>query len=78
MNRYKYIISSQASLPTQQKLKGGGNKIVVGTVVKSKMCELEEEVRAGSSRSVRKELTGLAKVVLGRSVSSVWLPFCVF
>ena len=39
---------------------------MVGTVVKSKIYELEEELRAGSSRSVRKELTGLDQVVSGR------------
>ena len=54
-----YIVSSQASLPTDQKLKGRGNKIVVGTVVKVKIGELKEEVRASSSIRMRKELTGV-------------------
>ena len=43
-----YIASSQLPLPTEQEFKGRENKIVVGTVVKSKIGELEEEVRAGS------------------------------
>ena len=42
-------------------MRGGGNKIVVGTVVKSKIGELEEEVRAGSSGRMRKYLTGLVQ-----------------
>ena len=39
---------------------------MVGAVVKSKIDELEEEVRAGSSRRMRKELTGLLQGVSGR------------
>ena len=39
---------------------------MVGTVVKSKLGELEEEVRADSSISMRKELTGVVKGVSGR------------
>ena len=60
------IFSSQASLPTQQKSKGRGNNIVVGAVVKSKIGELEEEVRAGNSRRASKELTGVVQGVLGK------------
>ena len=67
MTRSNYIFSSQASLPTQLKSKGRGNNIVVGMVVKAKICELEEEVRAGSSRRMGKELTGVVQGVLGRS-----------
>ena len=48
------IVSYLASLITQQKSKGRGNKIVVGTVGKSKLGKLEEEVRAGSSRRLSK------------------------
>ena len=44
----------------------GGNKIVVGTVVKSKIDELEEEVRAGSPRRMKKESTGVMHDVSGR------------
>ena len=38
---------------------------MVGTVVKSKIGELEEKVGAGSSRSIGKELTGVVQGVLG-------------
>ena len=37
-----------------------------GTVVKAKISELEEEVRAGNSRRMRKELTGVVQGVSGR------------
>ena len=57
MTTSNFIASSQASLPTQQKYRGGGgDKIVVGTVVKAKIGELEEEVRAGCLRRKSKEL----------------------
>ena len=39
---------------------------MVGTVVKAKIGELEEEVRVGSSRRMRKEFTGLFQGVSGR------------
>ena len=39
---------------------------MVGAVVKTKIGELEEEVRVGSSRRMRKELTGVVQGVLGR------------
>ena len=54
MTTSNYIVSSEGPLPTEQKLKGRGNKIVVGTVVKAKIGKLEEEVRVGSSRRMRK------------------------
>ena len=38
----------------RQKSKGRGNKIVVGTVVKAKIGELEEELRVDSARRMRK------------------------
>ena len=60
------IVSSQGPLPTERKLKGRGNKIVVGTVVKAKIGELEEEVRVCISRRMRKELTGVVQGVSGR------------
>ena len=47
-------------------MKGRGNTIVVGTVVKAKIGELEEEVRVGSSRRMRKELNGVVQGVSGR------------
>ena len=39
---------------------------MVGAVVKSKIGELEEEVRAGCLRRTRKELTGVVQGVLGK------------
>ena len=39
---------------------------MVGTVVKAKIGELEEEVRVGSARRMRKELTGVVQGVSGR------------
>ena len=48
--RQQWIIDS---LPTQKKLRGRGNKTVVGTIVKSNIGELEEEVRAGILISMR-------------------------
>ena len=44
---------------------------MVGTVVKAKICELEEEVRAGCLRRTRKELTGVVQGVSGRRRSFV-------
>ena len=66
MTTSNYIVYSQASLPIQQKLKGRGNKIVVETVVKSKIGELEEEVRAGDSIRMRKNLTVVVQGILRR------------
>ena len=67
MTTSKSIVSSQAPLPKEQKSKGGGNKILAGAVVKDKICELEEEVRAGNSRRMRKEFTGTVQFLSGRS-----------
>ena len=66
MTTSNYIVSYQDSLPTERKSKGRENKIVVGTVVKSKVGDLEEEVRAGNSRRMRRELTGDMQCVSGR------------
>ena len=38
---------------------------MVGTVVKAKTGELEEEVRVGSTIRMRKELTGVVQAILG-------------
>ena len=65
MNTSNSIVSSQDTLPTERKLKGRGDKIVEGTVVKSRIGELEEEVRAGNSISMRKELNCVVKGVSG-------------
>ena len=37
---------------------------MVGTVVKAKIRELEEEVRVGSARRMRKEFTGVVQAIL--------------
>ena len=47
-------------------MQGRGNNILVGTVVKAKVGELEEEVREGFLRILRKELTGVVQVVSGK------------
>ena len=47
-------------------MKGRGNKIVVRTVVKAKIRELEEEVRVGSAIRTRKELTGVVQAISGK------------
>ena len=39
---------------------------MVGMVVKANISQLEEEVRAGSSRRMRKDLTGVVQGVSGR------------
>ena len=38
----------------------------MGTVVKAKIGDLEEEVRVGSSRRTRKDFTGVVQGVSGR------------
>ena len=62
MTTSSYIVSYKDPLPTKRKSKGRGNKIVVGTVVKAKIGELEEEVRAGSSIRMGKYFTGVSQV----------------
>ena len=66
MTNSNSIVSSQGPLPTERKSKGRGNKIVVGTVVKAKIGELEEELRVGSVRRMRKELTAVVQAILGK------------
>ena len=39
---------------------------MVGTVVKAKIGELEEEIREGFSMMLRKEMTGMAQEVVGK------------
>ena len=70
MTNSNSIVSFQGTLPTERKSKGRGNNIVVGIVVKAKIGELEEEVRVGSSRRMRKELTGV--VHLSREKGGSW------
>ena len=40
---------------------------MVRTVNKSKIVELEEEVRSGFSRKIRKELNGVVQVISGKN-----------
>ena len=65
MTNSNSIVSSQGPLPTERKSKSRGKKIVVGTVVKEKIGELEEEVRVGSARRMRKEVTGVVQDISG-------------
>ena len=67
MNTSDFIVSYQDSLPTQRKLRGRGNKIVVGKVVRSNLVELEEEVREGSLIRTSKELNSVVQGVLGKN-----------
>ena len=39
---------------------------MVGTAVKAKIGELEEEVRVGNTRRMSMELTGVVKAILGK------------
>ena len=57
--------------PTHRKNKRGGYKIVVGAVVKAKIGGLEEEVRAGFSRMMRKDFTGVFQGVYGKNMFEV-------
>ena len=57
------IVSSKYTLPRELKLKGRGNKIVKGTVVKAKIGKLEEEVSAGNSIRMSKDLTDVVQGV---------------
>ena len=40
--------------------------ILMGTVVKAKVCDLEEELREGFLRRLRKEFTGVVQGVSGK------------
>ena len=46
--------------------RGMGGKIMVGTVVKEKVGELEDEVREEFYSQMRKDLTGVVKRVSGK------------
>ena len=52
MNPYIYAAYSQSYPPHTEEVQGGGGggNILVGAVVKAKVCELEEEIREGFSR----------------------------
>ena len=44
---------------------------MVGTVVKAKVGEMEEEIKEGFSRRLRKEMTGVVQEVVGNRRHSV-------
>ena len=48
-------------------VQGEGNKILVGAVVKSKLGELEEEVREGFLWLLRKEFNGVVQGLSGNN-----------
>ena len=61
------ITSSRAPPSHRAKIGGqGGTRFWWGRFVKAKIGELEEEVRAVSSRRMSKELTGAVQGVSGR------------
>ena len=39
---------------------------MVGTFVKAKVCDLEEDTREGFLRRLRKDMTGVVKEVVGK------------
>ena len=47
--------------PNKKKPRGRGNSILVGTIVKANIGEVEEEVREGCPIRTRKELTGVVQ-----------------
>ena len=66
MNPYIPTAYFATTCPTQTKTRYKGNKIIVGTVVKAKVGELEEEIGEGFSRRLRKEMTGVVQEVVGK------------
>ena len=54
-----FTYSCQSFTPIQRRFGGRGNKIMTGTVVKAKVGELEDEVREGFFKRMRKYLTGM-------------------
>ena len=71
----KFCFSYQATPLTERKSKGRGNKIMEGTVVKAKIGELEEKVRAGNSRKTKKEFTGVVQGISGSRRLLVRQPY---
>ena len=66
MNTSITTTAAGTTLPTHMKNRGRGNKIMVGTVVKAKVGDLEEEIGEGFSRRLRKEMTGVVQEVVGK------------
>ena len=52
--------------PPDKEAREGGWVIMVGTVVKAKVGELEEEIREGFLRRLIKEMTGVVQEVVGK------------
>ena len=52
--------------PPQTKNHRKGNKIMVGTVVKVKVGDLEEDIMEGFLRRLRKDMTGVVQEVVGK------------
>ena len=52
--------------PPQTKKHRRGYDLLVGTDVKAKIGELEEEIREGFLRRLRKEMPGMAQEVVGK------------
>ena len=63
MKTYIPTDDSENTFPTQKKKRGRGNKIMVGAVVKSKVGELEEEIREELLRRLRKEITATLRTI---------------
>ena len=55
--------SSQSSPPTQRCYRSRGNNILVGTFVKVKVDEFEDEVRESFPRCLRKEVAGVMEAL---------------
>ena len=53
--------------PQIAEVQGRRNKILVGTVVKAKLGELEEEVLEGFSRRLKKEFNDVVQVVYDKN-----------
>ena len=54
------------STPNHTRKHRGVNKIMVGTVVKAKVGDMEKDTRKGFSRGSRKEMTGVVYEVVGK------------
>ena len=62
------FIPLQNNPPLHRSSKGrGGNNIVVGTVVKSKLGELEEDIKEEFCRCLRKDLIGALVIVVSKN-----------
>ena len=65
MNPYIYTASYFSSPPIQRGCRVGGDKVVVGMVVKAKVVDVEDEVREVFTRSIRKYLTCVVQGLSG-------------